>query len=596
MILQFLCEYYDRIQALSPENIATEGWEKKEIHFIVVINKNGELVQIEDTRETIKNKNRAKSFLVPIGKKRASNVLANLLWDNEGYVFGVVSEKKEKTKGKLVKPEKLEKLRLRANEQKTAFINEIKDKVGDLEYIKPLLQFLRTITIEKLMLLSEWEEIYKSNSNFTFRYNDETILICENEKVKDKINQASKEGEENIKNICLITGEKDNIARLHTSIKGVWGGQPGGGNIISFNQPSFESFGKSQGMNSPVGQIAEFKYTTAINMLLSKDSKQRMQVGDASTIFWSDKSSKFESDFTFLFSEPQKDNPSRLTEAVKSLLASIQTGKYYEDNLEDKFYVLGLSPNSSRISIRFWFFDKIKNIVKNIAQHFTDFIIIKSEKEAEYYSIYEILRNISIQNKLENIPPNVAGDFMRSILNNTPYPASIYQAVLRRIRSDSDYRVKPVRAALIKAYLNRYYRVHENQTHKELTMSLDITQPSIGYQLGRLFATLAKIQSESNPNIKATIGDRYYGAACATPVTVFATLLRLKNHHLAKLNKGRVVYFERLLGEILSHLNDFPSHLNLHEQGRFAIGYYHQWNDFFIKKENGEDNKKNSEV
>jgi len=175
---------------------------------------------------------------------------------------------------------------------------------------------------------------------------------------------------------------------------------------------------------------------------------------------------------------------------------------------------------------------------------------------------------------------------MRSIIAGTPYPATLLQAALRRIRSDTKNRVKPIRAALLKAYLNRYARIYPQYKQKEVEFSLDATQPSIGYQLGRLFATLEKIQEEANPGIGATIRERYYGAACATPVTVFAILLRLKNHHLAKMaSRGRAVNFERLLGEIMSHLNDFPSHLDLHEQGRFAIGYYHQRQDFFSKKE-----------
>jgi CRISPR-associated protein Csd1 len=173
---------------------------------------------------------------------------------------------------------------------------------------------------------------------------------------------------------------------------------------------------------------------------------------------------------------------------------------------------------------------------------------------------------------------------MRSIIAGTPYPATLLQAALRRIRSDSQNRVKPVRAALIKAYLNRHARTYPQYLQKEVDFSLDSSQPSIGYQLGRLFATLEKIQEEANPGINATIRDRYYGAACTTPVTVFTALLRLKNHHLAKLsNRGRAVNFERLLGEIIGRLNDFPAHLDLHEQGRFAIGYYHQRQDFFSK-------------
>lgn len=179
---------------------------------------------------------------------------------------------------------------------------------------------------------------------------------------------------------------------------------------------------------------------------------------------------------------------------------------------------------------------------------------------------------------------------MRSILQGTPFPATLLQACLRRIRSDTEFRVKPVRAALLKAYLNRYQRFYPNPTQKEVGRQLDINQPSIGYQLGRLFSVLEKIQEEANPGLNATITERYYGAACAAPVTVFANLLRLKNHHLAKIDsKGRVIYFEKLLGEIMGKLNDFPAHLDIHEQGRFAIGYYHQRQSFFEPKVESKD-------
>jgi CRISPR-associated protein Csd1 len=255
-----------------------------------------------------------------------------------------------------------------------------------------------------------------------------------------------------------------------------------------------------------------------------------------------------------------------------------------EDEGDNRFYILGLAPNAARIAIRFWQVAKIAEFASRIRQYFSDFAITKPPGEPEYYSIWRILVNIATQDKSENIPPNVAGDFMRSILSGTPYPASLMQAVLRRIRSDTKNRVKPVRAALIKAYLNRYHRFYPNIKYKEVAMELDVHQTSIGYQLGRLFAVLEKIQEEANPGINATIRERFYGSACSTPVTVFANLMRLKNHHLAKLeNQGRAVNFERLLGEIISNVRDFPAHLNMHEQGLFAIGYYHQRQSFFTK-------------
>lgn len=330
-----------------------------------------------------------------------------------------------------------------------------------------------------------------------------------------------------------------------------------------------------------------FAYTTALNTLLSRQSSQHLLIGDASTVFWSAKRTQFESDFASFFKEPDKDNPEAGTQKIKNLFEAPMTGGYLDDDSDTKFYVLGLAPNAARIAVRFWEVGTISDFAGKIRQHFEDLNIVKPSSEPPYYSIWRILVNIAIQDKSENIPPNIAGDFMRSILDGTPYPATLLQAALRRIHSDTENRVKPVRAALIKAYLNRYLRAHPNQKGKEVEMGLDTEQPSIGYQLGRLFAVLEKIQEEANPGLNATIRERYYGAACSSPVTVFGTLMRLKNHHLAKMdNKGRVVNLERLIGAIVDHIGDFPSHLNLHEQGRFALGYYHQRQDLFTKKEN----------
>ncbi len=238
----------------------------------------------------------------------------------------------------------------------------------------------------------------------------------------------------------------------------------------------------------------------------------------------------------------------------------MNTGAFVAEEGKTRFYILGLAPNAARISVRFWQIGKISDFALRIKKYFDDFAIVKPPSEPEYYSIWRILVNIAVQDKSENIPPNLAGEFMRSILNGTPYPATLLQACLRRIHSDTENRVKPVRAALIKAYLNRYREFYGNTNYKEVEKELDKNNPSIGYQLGRLFAVLEKIQEEANPGINATIREKFYGAACATPVTVFTNLLRLKNHHLAKMdNRGRVINFEQLLGAIMSHLTDFPA-------------------------------------
>ena len=583
MILQALKDYYDRVAADPDSDIAPEGWEMKEIPFIIVLDNNGSLVQIEDTRQGEGKKKRAKAFLVPKGEKKTIAVIANLLWDAAGYVFGITSKKK--TKGKDEK--ELEKLLERAKSQKEAFINRLEAELGHIQRVKLIIDFLKKATEEQLSKQQHWQEICETDPVMSFRFHDEASLVCCSDDIKSALCKENKEVES--QHICLVTGQKDHIERLHTSIQGVWGAQTSGANIVSFNLGAFESYSKKQGYNSPVSKSAAFEYTTALKSLLSKDSKQRMQVGDASTVFWSDKKSHFESDFASFFLEPPKDDPAILSEKVKGLLASVNTGAYFDDDEKTEFFILGLSPNAARISVRFWHKGRIGEFAARIKQHFEDMRIAKPAKEPEFYSLWRLLVNVASQDKSENIPPNLAGEFMRAILGGSPYPATLLQAALRRIHSDTDSRVKPVRAALIKAYLNRYHRFYDKSNHKELTMALDVNQPSAGYQLGRLFATLAKIQDEAQPGINATIRERFYGAACASPVTVFANLLKLKQHHLAKLpNKGRVVTFERLLGEIMSHLSDFPAHLDLHEQGRFAIGYYHQWQDFFTKAETKE--------
>jgi CRISPR-associated protein Csd1 len=321
-----------------------------------------------------------------------------------------------------------------------------------------------------------------------------------------------------------------------------------------------------------------FAYTTALNSLLSRDSKQRMQIGETSTVFWSDRKTQFEDDFTHFFAEPSKDNPDEGINRIRNLFDSPKNG-YLEDADDTNFFVLGLSPNAARISIRFWRQGTVGEFAGRIRQYFKDLEIVKPKSEPLYYSLWRLLVNASIQDKSDNIPPNIEGDVMRSILDGRPFPATLLQLVLRRIRSDTENRVKPVRAALIKAYLNRYYK------KEAIQVALDTEESSTSYQFGRLFAVLEKIQEEANPGLNATIRERYYGAACGSPVTVFPTLLRLKNHHIAKLeNKGRAVNFERMIAEITSHFNDFSSHLDLHEQGKFAIGYYHQRQDLFTSK------------
>ncbi|MBN1648521.1 MAG: type I-C CRISPR-associated protein Cas8c/Csd1 [Spirochaetales bacterium] len=582
MILQALKEYYDRKLADPESGIAPGGWVSGGLDFLIEIDPKGDFVGIESLQTKEGKKNISKPMLLPnIGtqalKHANSGKDANLLWDNAAFVFGLGD------KGDLRLSSMISVLDEWFSDESNDEIESVKTflrkGLADRNYFLPITKH------------SEYgEQICTGQPKLSFRIrNSKFSVIFESEYVKKIINKKATNMQITTDvpiGTCLITGDKEvPIELTHTVIKGVWGAQSAGATIVGFNKDSFNSYGKMQAMNAPVSKAAVSSYVTGLNYLLGSD--QRLQVGDASTVFWSERKTNFESDFGFFFKEPEKDDPSANTNRILNLFNSVHSGAYMEDNGEDKFFVLGLAPNAARISVRFWQVGTVSEFAMKIRQHFEDLRIIKPANEPEFYSIWRLLVNIATLDKSENIPPNIAGDFMRSILNGTAYPTSLLQAALRRIRSDTEYRVKPVRAALIKAYLNRYYRFGlHNKKEKEIAMALDIEQPSIGYQLGRLFAALEKIQEEANPSLNATIRERYYGAACSSPVTVFSNLMRLKNHHLAKMeNKGRVVNLERLVGEIVGRFDDFPAHLDLHEQGKFAIGYYHQRQDFFVKKE-----------
>jgi CRISPR-associated protein Csd1 len=448
------------------------------------------------------------------------------------------------------------------------------------------LQSLTPSIIHKYPYYDELNVI--SPPRVSIRFENDTWLYCQDPEVKTIIDVPDVASTEELK-ICLVSGEYDSIARLHNSIKGVVGAQSSGASIVAFQLDSSKSFGKIQGENAPVSESAMFAYTTALNHLLRKDSAQKIQIGDATTVFWSENKTPFETIFSTLFSEPPKDNQKTNSNLVEDLFNAPKTGEFYKiyDGTQ-KFFVLGLSPNAARISIRFWLVGTIESFAEHIRQHFIDLEIIKSEWEPKYFSIKQLLRSLSAQGEDKNISPNLAGVFFRSILEGNEYPLSLLMACVNRVKADHEHRVTAARASIIKAVVNRKMRMNRSasRSEKELNMGLDMDQPSVGYQLGRLMAVLGKIQEEANPGLNATITDRYYGAACSAPVTVFGTLMRLMRHHLAKIeNQAKRIWFEQLLGEITGHIAEFPAHLGLEEQGRFAVGYYHQRQAFYTKKE-----------
>lgn len=560
MILQALNEYYQRKSRDS--DLAPLGFEHKPIPFLVVLTADGKFVSFDDTREGEGNKKVAKTYLVPQSVKRAVNILPNLLWDNSGYIFGLDN------KGK---PE-------RAREQHLAFVEAIRSRLASIDDagIRAALAFLDRGDFAKVYEHPMWPEILESGANLTFRLEGEAMPVCERETVRDALSATIEESSDE-QALCLVSGEADVIERLHPSVKGVWGAQSSGASIVSFNLDAFSSYGKSQGGNAPVGKRAVFAYTTALNHLLAKGSKQRIQVGDAATVFWcATPGHPMEEVFPGLFGEPDKDNPDLGTSAITTLLNAPKTGVGSLENDGTRFYVLGLAPNAARIAVRFWHVKTVGELAVNICKHFDDLRIAHAPHEPETLSLFRLLVATATLGKAENIPPNLGGEVMRSIIEDLPYPQTLLAGAIRRIRAEQE--ITYPRAAIIKACINRY------SGKEELKVSLDENNTNTAYRLGRLFAVLERIQERASPNINATIRDRYYGAASSTPVTVFSTLLKLKNHHLAKLdNKGEAVNYEKLLGQIMDGIADFPAHLDLQSQGRFAIGYYHQRQAFFTK-------------
>jgi CRISPR-associated protein Csd1 len=578
MIIQALKEYYNR-KSLNPESqMAPPGFEWKEIPYVIVLKPDGTPINIEITYEGEGKKRRARRFLIPQAVKKTSGIASNLLWDNPEYVLGVA------LKGK---PE-------RVLEQHAAFILKI-DEIGvtDDEGLSAVRHFLKQANKAELLqnLGETFQRMIDEGGNITFQLAGDTCVISERPDIKAALSDTKPMTSQSNTSVCLVTGQSEEIERLHPAIKGVYGAQTAGANIVSFNLDAFKSYGKSQGANAPIGKQSVFAYTTALNHLLSKDSRQRMQVGDASTVFWAEKPSDLENQLPDLFGEPPKDEPDKGVKAVESLFKSIESGAFINNEDQNRFFVLGLSPNASRIAIRFWIADTVAGMSEKISRHFEDTRIDHGPKDRDVLSLFRLLVSTAVQGKSENIPPNIAGETMRAILQGFPYPYTLLQASIRRIHAEHE--VTYARAALIKACINRSTRFKNPHIKEELHMSLDENNTNIGYRLGRLFATLEKIQQEANPGINATIRDKFYGAASGTPSTVFGNLMRLKNHHLSKLdNVGRKIFFEKLLGQIIDGVEaavSFPSHLTLEDQGRFAIGYYHQVQKFYTKNTQSED-------
>ena len=572
MILHALTQYYQR-KAKSDGGVAPEGFENKEIPFIIVIDKQGKFIQLEDTRELKNKKKVARTFLVPKGLGRSgskSYEVSNLLWDHYGYVLAYAGEKGQE----------------QADKQHASFttnVNELKQALPDDAGVAAVVAFLSSAEEKsKVMQAANWAECAKvKGCNLSFRLVDEAVdLVCQSKAVQAYVSQANQAQSDNIpKGICLVTGKPAPIARLHNAVKGV-NAKPAP--FTSVNLSAFESYGKEQGFIFPVGEQAMFEYTTALNTLLAGEN--RFRIGDVTAICWSAKPTPLEESLASLINGGGKDKPDEHIDAVKTLYKSLYNGQYQKPDGKEKFYLLGLSPNSARIVVRFWHETTVAALSESIAVWYDDLKMVRGENSPypEYMPLPRLLGNLVLDGKMENLPSDLIAQITDAALNNRVLPVSLLQAALRRNKAEQ--KITYGRASLLKAYINRAIRAGRLKNMKELTMSLDRNRQDIGYVLGRLFAVLEKTQAEANPGLNATIADRYFGSASSTPIAVFGTLMRLLPHHLNKLEfEGRAVQLQWEIRQVLEHCQRFPNHLNLEQQGLFAIGYYHETQFLFTK-------------
>ena len=576
MILHALTQYYQR-KAESDGGVAPEGFENKEIPFIIVIDKQGKFIQLEDTRELKNKKKVARTFLVPKGLGRSgskSYEVSNLLWDHYGYVLAYAGEKGQEQADK-------------QHASFTAKVNELKQVLPDDAGVTAVAAFLSSAEEKsKVMQAENWAECAKvKGCNLSFRLVEETVdLVCQSKMVQDYLSVSSDNNEETDdfkEGICLITGKKTLVARKHHQISGIHK-QPTPFCAVDKGSTAFHSYGKKQGFAFPVGKQAMFEYTTALNTLLACEN--RFRIGDVTAICWSAKPTPLEEHLASLISGGGKDNPDAHIDAVKSLYKSLYSGKYTEPDGKEKFYLLGLSPNSARIVVRFWHETTVAALSESIAAWYDDLQMVRGENSPypEYMPLPRLLGNLVLDGKMENLPSDLIAQITDAALNNRVLPVSLLQAALRRNKAEQ--KITYGRASLLKAYINRAIRAGRLKNMKELTMSLDRNRQDIGYVLGRLFAVLEKTQAEANPGLNATIADRYFGSASSTPIAVFGTLMRLLPHHLNKLEfEGRAVQLQWEIRQILEHCQRFPNHLNLEQQGLFAIGYYHETQFLFTK-------------
>lgn len=583
MIIQALVEYYESLAAQG--KIAKPGWCQAKISYGLNISKSGELLGVLTL--TTEEKKGNKTVTVPrlinlpqgaVG--RTSGFKPQFMWDNAGWILGLSMPGKSKDP-------------LKCFQVTADLANKVLEntKSENAEAIKSFFNKWNPETIQNNEILAAYLEDFTKGSNIVF--------MVEGNMVSDDIGIG--EAWDNYYNSldngtierCAILGRQLPVARKHPKIKGIPGGQPSGMALVSFNEKAFESYGHEQGMNANISKYAAFAYTTALNTLLA-DSKHYQRIGDTTIVFWAEQD---DDGCAELFGETLNDPNELKEEDLKAFFENASKGKTFEFNEKlinpnNKFYILGLSPNAARLSVRFFMVNSFGFFLTNLARYFQELEIVKPSYDNKgQLAIWQILQETANKNsKDKSATPLLVGSVLRSVLMGTKYPSALYQNIILRVKADQDNpdkfidKISRIKAAVIKAYLMR-----NEQEKGEITVSLDVEKMSTPYVLGRLFAYLEQIQEEANPGINSTIKDRYFNSACSTPGVVFPLLMRLSESHMKKIggagNKGKAIWFDKNKTDLLGRINAIPTRLSLTDQGEFILGYYHQYQARFIKKE-----------
>ncbi|OCW58398.1 type I-C CRISPR-associated protein Cas8c/Csd1 [Hoeflea olei] len=569
-ILASLAKAYERLPDAPPF-----GFSSEKIGVIIGLNEDGSVANVSDWRDGEGRKKRPRPMLVPQPVKRTAGIAPNTLWDKTSYVLGVTAGEGKRTA-----------------EEHAAFVDR---HLGLLEAetdpgLLALRRFLEKWTPDQFVPPLWDDDLKDQNVVFALESDRQNhIRLHDRAAARALWTRLIAEGN-GAAQACLVTGEQGPVARLHPSIKGVRDAQSSGAALVSFNLDAFTSYGHDQGDNAPVSEAAAFAYTTALNRFLEHESGHRIQIGDASTVFWAEAANtataaEAESLFASYFDPKAVEEDA--TKAIGIQLERIRRGEQLraiEPDLADtvRFYVLGLAPNAARLSIRFYFENDFGALTRNYQAFVEDMRIEPPPPRDPYPPLWRYLSELAVLGKRENVPPNLAGEWMRAILAGTRYPLTLLSGVLMRIRADGE--VNALRVGILKALLNRNF-------DKEAPVAFDPDNTNRGYLLGRLFAAYEQAQTAAlGSRVNSTIKDKYYGSASAQPRKVFALLESGSANHLSKVGKqspGRKVNLEKLIGAIMEKMtpgdDPFPASLPAEDQALFGLGYYHQRNEFFKK-------------